>query len=71
VRLGIVADTDFVRAAFIMILGVSPTSAEIKACEESLAEFRSAAGKPADAAKRARQRLVHALLNNNDFVTIR
>jgi hypothetical protein len=58
--------------SFANILGTDPSAAEQKACEEALKEFRQLAPGTADAkAKTARVRLIQALLNHNDFVTIR
>lgn len=52
----------FINAAFELILCRSPSSAEMSVCREFLA---------ADDAPAQRQSLVRALLNHNDFVTIR
>ena len=64
-RLGDSPDGRFVDAAFETVLGASPTAAERRICLESLEKLKKAA------APRARANLVHALLNHNDFVTIR
>jgi mono/diheme cytochrome c family protein len=72
-RLGNVPDASFVRAAFELILGATPTAPEQAECEQALAEWAALLrrqGNP-DAAARARIDLVHALLNHNDFITIR
>jgi hypothetical protein len=74
----------FVRAAFEQVLGRPPSSAEVQASaaflarqvrlfQESQAEVRAAGadGPSTDPAARARENLVHALFNHNDFVTIR
>ena len=77
----------FVVAAFEQILSRSPSTAEIQACQEFLAEQATAAISPggatfpagnplrrppaADPHQRAREDLVHVLFNHNDFVTIR
>jgi hypothetical protein len=57
----------FVKAAFERMLGREPTAAELAASTEFLTgqetSYRSEA--------RARQSLVHVLLNHNDFVSIR
>ena len=49
------------------------TADERAACERAMAEFRGLAEDrpPAEQAKRARVNLVQALLNHNDFVTVR
>ena len=72
-RLGAVGDPEFVRAAFETILGGAPTSAERDACERSLVELKALLKGQgvADPGRRARDDLVQALLNHNDFVTIR
>ncbi len=72
-RLGIVSDEVFVRAAFELVLSASPTSTEQAECQKALAEWTELLHKQgiADAAKRARGDLVHALVNHNDFITIR
>lgn len=72
-RLGSVDDPEFVRAAFETILGDVPTPAERDACERALSELKTELkrrGIP-DPGRRARDDLVQALLNHNDFVTIR
>ncbi|MEI7685804.1 MAG: DUF1549 and DUF1553 domain-containing protein, partial [Planctomycetota bacterium] len=71
-RLGAKAsDADFIDAAFAWILASAPTAEERSACLESLAEWRALAGSRADAALRSRGHLILALLNHNDFVTVR
>ncbi|MBY0512909.1 MAG: PSD1 and planctomycete cytochrome C domain-containing protein [Gemmataceae bacterium] len=69
-RLGDVNDAKFVTAAFELILGGAPTADELRACEEALAELRAALPE-ADRTKRARLQVVAALVNHNDFVTVR
>lgn len=66
-------DTKFVTAAFELILCSSPTKDEVTVCLETLAELRLALKdvKEPDRTKRARLQLVQALINHNDFVTIR
>ena len=64
---------DFVGAVFELLLGRKPDDAERKECETALADLDAAAtkAKKANPAQRARRGLVHALLNHNDFVSIR
>ncbi|MEO8493538.1 MAG: PSD1 and planctomycete cytochrome C domain-containing protein [Planctomycetota bacterium] len=72
-ELGEVSDEQFVAAAFTMILAIAPTADETSACLEAIrqtTEVLTKANHP-QAASRARADLVHALLNHNDFVTIR
>ena len=66
-------DAAFVPAAFELVLGATPTADERAACDEALNELRAALKDvpEADRTKRARARLVQALLNHNDFVTVR
>ncbi|HEV3339256.1 MAG TPA: DUF1553 domain-containing protein, partial [Pirellulales bacterium] len=66
-------DTTFIDAAFETILCRPPDGEERVDCMESLARIRQlllAQGHPQPDA-RAREDLVHALLNHNDFLTIR
>ena len=53
--------------------GTTPTHDELAACLEALAEFRAALKdvKEPERTKRARLQVVQALLNHNDFVTVR
>jgi hypothetical protein len=63
----------FVRSAFLALLGFAPTGPELTASAKALEEWRrlaSVASDPAPA-ERARASLVWALLNHNDFVTMR
>jgi len=57
----------FIRAGFELVLGSSPSSAEIEECKEALKELMKIAGDPL----RARVNFIQALLNHNDFITIR
>jgi hypothetical protein len=72
-ELGAAGDAEFVRAAFETVLAGAPTAAELAACEQALARLRElpGQGQQADPAARARVTLVQALLNHNDFITIR
>ncbi len=72
-RIGAGPDEAFVTAAFEIILADTPTAAETRACLGALAEWRTvlAGQKHADPAAKARENLVGALLNHNDFVTVR
>ncbi len=71
--LGAATDKEFVPAAFEIILGSHPTAAEQAECEKALARLLELLkeNKQPDPVRRARANLVHALLNHNDFVTIR
>lgn len=72
-RLGNASDADFVRAAFETVLCAAPTAAEQTECEHVLASLTTLLkkeGRPG-AIRRARGDLLQALLNHNDFITIR
>ncbi len=60
-------DDAFITSAFQLILGYLPDGNEQKVSSEALAAWRSLAPDP----NQARARFVLALLNHNDFVTIR
>ena len=72
-RIDAADDAMFIKAAFELVLGSSPTPQELKECAEAMKELREIAlrDKKADAVLRVRVNLVHALLNHNDFVTVR
>jgi mono/diheme cytochrome c family protein len=58
-------DEQFIKLAFIVLLGAEPTAQEIEASAEALAAWRKLPGTD------ARAQLVWVLLNHNDFVTVR
>ncbi len=63
-------DAEFVRHAFLRILAFEPSAGETAACLETMKQWGQ--GQPGDSgAKTARKRLVWALINHNDFVTMR
>ncbi|MBW3595650.1 MAG: DUF1553 domain-containing protein [Planctomycetes bacterium] len=64
---------DFVSAAYERILCRPPSAAEMQLCREFLDRQAEliAQSNAADAAARARESLVRALLNHNDFIAIR
>ena len=64
---------DFVGATYKLLLGRQPDADERRECEAALAELEQVAttAKKANPAQRARRGLVHALLNHNDFVSVR
>ncbi|MBT5377762.1 MAG: DUF1553 domain-containing protein [Opitutae bacterium] len=64
---------DFVGEVFELLLGRKPDDSERRECETALPDLDAAAtkAKKANPAQRARRGLVHALLNHNDFVSIR
>ena len=67
------ADEAFVTAAFELLLAKTPTEDEHAACIEFLsrATDQATAEEHETPTARARQHLVHVLVNHNDFVTIR
>jgi hypothetical protein len=62
-------DTDFVRHAFLTVLASEPSAEELAACTRAMSAWRE----PAENESKgdARVNLVWALLNHNDFVTLR
>ena len=70
---GLINGEDFVGMAFELLLGRRPDVAERRECEMTLADLEAAAtkAKKPNPIERARRGLVHALLNHNDFVSIR
>lgn len=67
------ADGEYVQAAFELFLGSTPSAEEKQTCLEALAEWQKILKeqKHANPVAKARANLVGALLNHNDFVTIR
>ncbi len=68
-----VSDQDFIRAAFLTVLSVEPTESEQAVAVEAISRLSAAAklkNRP-NPEVQARTNLIHALLNHNDFVTIR
>jgi mono/diheme cytochrome c family protein len=72
-RVGKSPDSDFVTAAFELILSGTPTAEERQASLEAMAEWQKVLKdqKHPDPTGRSRADLVGALLNHNDFVTVR
>jgi hypothetical protein len=62
-----------VRSAFVNVLAAEPKKPEIDLILAALAQLTEFATqkKSPNAAAQARVQIVHALLNHNDFVTIR
>jgi hypothetical protein len=69
--LGSGPDADFVRGAFETILANTPSPEELAECTRAVQEWRALAKARPDAGPRARRLLVQALVNHNDFLTIR
>jgi hypothetical protein len=57
-------EEEFVRGAFLRVLGRRASEEEVGACREFLAGFNGEKG-------RAREQLVVVLFNHNDFVAVR
>ena len=66
-----VAPKSFAREAFAWILGYAPNADEVAACEQAMQHWIELNKMRPDAERRARAQLIHALLNHNDFITIR
>lgn len=66
-RITVTGEDEFIRTAFRTVLGVDPNAPEITASREALAAWTTLA----KSASQARTLLVQALLNHNDFVTVR
>jgi hypothetical protein len=66
-------DETFLRVAYETILCVEPTEKELAACRAALDETKTLLEQRNHPQPdvRARENLVHALLNHNDFITIR
>ena len=64
---------EFAREAFTWIIGSAPTANELAACEQAIERWieLNKTRPQAEAGRRARMQLVLALLNHNDFITIR
>ena len=64
---------EFVELAFELVLGRKPDSAERQECMKTLNQLEATAKNDGKAfpTQRAQRGLVHALLNHNDFVSIR
>ena len=68
-----VSDSEFIQAAFLTVLSVTPTDPELQLVLQSLELLKNAAklkNRP-NPDQSARVSIIHVLLNHNDFVTIR
>ena len=61
-------DVEFVRLAFATLLGIRASDEELAASQASLIAWQQ---QPGGSARSARRHLVWALINHNDFVTLR
>lgn len=64
-------DSLFIRGAFEILLTRQPTEAELSECRSTLSQLVEVLNDNSDGKTRAQSAIVHALLNHNDFVTIR
>ena len=72
-------DASFIRGAMLQLLGIQATDSEVAACRQALEQWQnlaSASSIDPQAAEKAtdlspRARLIWALINHNDFVTLR
>lgn len=63
---------DFIRRAYSYVLGIKVNAEELAACSQAMDAWRKdALAAKTDAPAQARTNLVWALLNHNDFVTLR
>jgi hypothetical protein len=67
------SDSEFVSAAFELLLASKPTADERRTCLDALAEWQKVlkVQKHPDPTGKSRMNLVEALVNHNDFVTVR
>ena len=76
-RSGSVEDDAFIQRAFLVILGIHASDAELAASRRAMASWRKgrdaapASASPSVSTESARTHLVWVLLNHNDFVTLR
>lgn len=64
----------WIETAFFQLLGRSPSTEELDECLrfcDDIKQLTDTENEQADAQQRVKLRLIHALLNHNDFVTIR
>ena len=65
---GIKGEDEFIRKAFLVLLGITANDAEMSACRKALQAWRKL---PKSTPDQARAQLIWALLNHNDFITLR
>jgi hypothetical protein len=64
-------DEQFVQIACTTVLAAEPSPEELAVCLDALSAFRNTAPAGSDAPTAAKNALVHALINQHDFITIR
>lgn len=62
------SDQEFIRQAFLLLLGIDASDDEVARCEDALSQWKNLPDGTADS---ARSNLIWALINHNDFVTLR
>jgi hypothetical protein len=66
--------TEFIQTAFLAILARPATAEEARLCQEAMNDWITHPEAPSDQSQRqqrARERLIHSLINHNDFISIR
>ena len=61
-------EAPFIRTAFRVIVGINPSDAEMAASAKAISNWQTLAG---ESSENARAKFVWALINHNDFVTLR
>jgi hypothetical protein len=65
-------DERFISRAFVALLASDVTAEELAACRKALAAWRELhSGNEAEQAVESRVHLIEALINHNDFITVR
>jgi hypothetical protein len=64
-------DVGFIRRAFSALLGISASQTEIAASQNALENWRQHGKQSTDGSDEGRAHLIWALINHNDFVTLR
>ena len=65
-------DREFVQRAFYLLLGIRASESESRASLKTIAEWRALPGTESDSkVDRARDYFIWALVNHNDFITLR
>lgn len=62
------SDEEFIRQAFLLLLGIEASPSEVADCQAAIAEWSQL---PDATTESARGNLIWALINHNDFVTLR
>jgi Protein of unknown function (DUF1553)/Protein of unknown function (DUF1549)/Planctomycete cytochrome C len=72
-QFGDLPDRPYACRAFVFLLAATPVDTELAACERAMRQWRElyAQDPPGAVNRRVHAHLVHALLNHNDFVSVR